>query len=397
MKSRAKLDKPGGFLKACPSVNNKTCFIIHRNIFMALLATACAVLVLLAGCSKGEERKPTAIPAVTVEEVKLSAVDYTIRTTGLVHPWKEARLSFQVPGKISQGPPEEGSTASAGTVLSKLDDAEYLAQIEYARHELELARVEVERTRSDLERLEQLYAQDAIPEKDLEDARFAHRAAKARAGQAESALRRAELSLAHSSLKAPFSGEVLKKLCEEGEMVAAGTPVLVLAQLNPVKISVTVPASELNAWPEGSEVSVKTNASPALPGNKSKNIKAVVHNVSPSAEGYTGSFEVLLKADNPEYDLRPGQVVDVERQVKTGQALWIPLKSVVSRGEELKYVFVYNSSKSTAEQRAVTLGMVAGDRVRVLSGLEAGELVLVMMPSNLKDGARVEVRTSGAN
>lgn len=352
-------------------------------------------LILLAGCSSEEQQHASTIPAVTVEEVKLAAIEDTIHTTGLVLPWKEAKLSFQVPGEILQAPPEEGSIARAGTVLSRLDNAEYLAQVDYARHELELAGVEVERTRSDLQRMEQLYAQDAIPEKDLEDARFAHRAALAREGKAKSALQQAELALAHSYLKAPFTGKVLQKLSEQGEMVAAGTPVLVLAQVDPVKISVTVPAAALSAWTKGAEVTVKGNP-PAFPENKAKKLKGIVHNVSPGAEGSTGSFEVLVKAGNPQFDLRPGQVVQVERPVKTAPALWIPLKAVVSRGEELKYVFTC-SSTNRVKQQPVTLGMVAGDRVQVVDGLQAGDRVVVMMPPDLKDGARVEVKDHGTN
>lgn len=365
---------------------------------LPLYLSLCLALLLLQGCTEQASPKVSSLPVVSLEEVKLSETGLTMETTGLVKPWKEARLSFQVPGKIRQGPTDEGAAAGTGSVLARLDEADYRAQGNSARHQLELARLETERTLADLQRAERLYDAEAIPEKDLEDARFAHRAAVARAGQAESALQQAELALAHCILKAPFAGEVLKKLAEQGEMVAAGTPVLVLGQLDPVKVSVTVAAREVDAWPVGSEALVIPDP---VTGNVetggSGTRKAVVHNVSPVAEGYTGSFEVVLKLDNPGRDLRPGQVVGVERRVKTAPALWIPLKSVVSRGEELKYVFIYQPGDGTVKQQPVTLDGVSGDRVRVIEGLAAGDRVVVMMPGDLKDGARVEVKENGAH
>jgi len=365
----------------------------HRLLTGLVLCLA----ILLPGCTQPAAPQAAPLPVVSVDEVKSSEAGRNIVTTGLVKPWQEAKLSFQVPGLILQGPSEEGLAVARGTVLAVLDNADYKAQAESAGHQLELARVEVERTRADLQRVEQLFAAGAVPEKELDDARFANRAALARAGQAQSALDRAELALSHSSLKAPFAGEILKRLGEKGEMVAAGTPVILLGQLDPVKISVTTASGDTGSWPVGSEALVGAGSVAGTSTGESSGRKAVVHSISPGAEGYTGSFEVVLKLANPSRDLRPGQVVNVQRQVVSAPALWVPLKAVVSRGEALKYVFVYRPGDGTVKQLPVALGPVSGDRIQITQGLEAGDLVLVMMPGDLKDGARVEVKENGAH
>jgi len=357
----------------------------HRLLTSLLLC----LTLLLPGCVQPPEPRAAPLPVVNLEEAKYSKANRNIVTTGLVKPWQEAKLSFQVPGRILQGPSDEGVAVDQGAVLAVLDGADYRAQAESAGHQLELARVEEERTMADLQRVEQLFAAGAVPEKDLKDAQFANRAALARAGQAQSALNQAELAVNYCSLQAPFAGEILKRLAEKGEMVAAGTPVILLGQLNPVKISVTTAAGDTGSWPVGAEALVGT-------GDNSGQ-KAVVHSISPGAEGYTGSFEVVLKLANPGRDLRPGQVVNVQRQVVTAPALWVPLKAVVSRGEALKYVFVYQPGDGTVKQLPVALGSVSGDRIQVTQGLEAGDLVLVMMPGDLKDGARVEVKENGSH
>lgn len=330
----------------------KARFAFKKEIikWAVLIPAFLAVFWVLPGCqtqqTAGQREHPA--PSVTVEEVRQTESWHNIQTTGMVEPWKEARLSFQVAGKIATQPPEEGAGFSSGQALAGLDQADYRAQLEAARYLLELAGVEADRTKADLERCEKLFAQGAVPEQTLENAGFASRAAAARAGQASSAVKLAELAVDHCTFTAPFDGVVLKKLFQEGEMVGAGIPVLVLSQLNPVKLAVTVPAGQAQGWTRDAEVwVVPEKASMAGNNDGGQGIRASVNNVSPGAEGLTGSFRVELKVENQGRHLRPGQVVSVSRRAKTGNGLWIPVKSVVSRGEDLKYVFVLDPDGTT--------------------------------------------------
>lgn len=349
----------------------------------ALTVILVLLVLLLAGCNENPGTRDQPVPRVVVEEIKSSSATSMFQTKGLVKPWRTAKLSFQAGGKIQDGPLELGAAVKEGTVVARLDDAAYRAQMEAARHQRDLAEVEVERTRRDLERCEELFREGAISLKDLDDARDQYKAALAKAGQAGSALKQAALMVEYSTLVAPFSGVILDRLSERGEMVAAGTPVLVLGQTDRVKVVITVPAGQVNSWNEESEALVLSQ--------DSRPFKAEVYKVSPAAQGYTGSFEVELAVANPDKVFSPGQVVSVERQVASGEGLWVPLMAVVSRGEELKHIFILNAD-NTVSQRLVKLGPLAGDRVKVLEGLQAGELVLVMMPENLREGDRVEVK-----
>ncbi|GBF33499.1 Co/Zn/Cd efflux system membrane fusion protein [Desulfocucumis palustris] len=337
--------------------------------------------------------KEKSVPVVTVEEIRQSDTAYNLQTTGMVEPGEEAKLSFQVAGKIIEGPAEEGSVVTAGQILARLDESDYQAQMEAARYQLELATVEMDRCKLDLERYEKLFTSNAISQKTLEDAQLAFRAAQAKAGQAGSSLKQAELMVKHCVLTSTFQGKVLKKTANRGEMVDAGTPVLVLAQLNPVKVVVTAPANQIENWAEGADAWISTGGIPVSTntGDTDK-IKVKIHKVSPGAEGQTGSFRVELKAENPGQVLRPGEVVNVERRVRTRTGLWIPLKSVVSRGEDLEYVFVLAPSGTVVRQQAIKLGTVAGDRIEVVSGLEPGARIAVLMPEDLRDGDTVEVK-----
>jgi len=73
------------------------------------------------------------------------------------------------------------------------------------------------------------------------------------------------------------------------------------------------------------------------------------------------------------------------------------LKSVISRGEDLKYVFVLKPDGSTVDQREIRPGQIAGDLVQVVSGLNTGEQVIVLAPQDLRNGNRVEVTRIGTH
>ena len=340
--------------------------------------------MLISGCKETSTSKSVQpVPKVVVEEAKLSVVESILQTKGTVKPWKLANLSFQIAGKLQEEPLELGTPVEAGRAIAKLDDADYKVQVEAAQKQISLVAVDTERTKRELDRCEQLIAQSAISRKDLDDARDLNKAALAKAGQAETACKQAILMVEHSTLSAPFAGIILDRLIEQGEMVTAGTPVVTLGQTDKVKIAITVPSDQINSWGENTKAVVF-----AQNGHK---YDATVYKVSPEARGDTGSFEIELSVANTKNEFIPGQVVTVEHNLESEKGLWIPLKAVVSYGEALKYIYVLNDNNSVKRSN-VKLGPLAGEKVRIIEGLKAGDRIVVTMPENLRDGGRVEVK-----
>ncbi|ACV62764.1 efflux transporter, RND family, MFP subunit [Desulfofarcimen acetoxidans DSM 771] len=350
----------------------------------SLLAVLLAILtVIVSGCKESPTTRTQPVPKVVVEEVKLSVVESMLQTKGPVKPWKLANLSFQIAGKVNQGPLELGTRVIAGTVIAQLDDADYRVQVEAAQNQMSLIAVDTERTKRDLDRYEQLFSESAISQKDLDDARDQHKAALAKAGQAESAFKQANLMVEHSTLSAPFAGIILDRLIEQGEMVAVGTPVVTLGQTDRVKVAITVPSDQINAWRE--------NARAVVFAQNGHKYDAAVYKVSPEAKGDTGSFEIELAVANTKNEFIPGQVVTVEHRIESEKGLWVPLKAVVSYGEELKYIYILNTNNSVKRSN-VKLGSLSGEKVRVIEGIKAGDRIVVTMPENLREGERVEVK-----
>ena len=351
-----------------------------KKLVVVMLAL---LTMFVSGCKESSTTKAQPVPKVVVEEAKLSVVESKLQTKGMVKPWKLANLSFQIAGKLNQGPLELATPVAAGTVIAKLDDADYRVQVEVAQHQMALAAVDTERTKRDLDRYERLFKESAISQKDMDDARDQHKAALAKAGQAESAFKQATLMVEHSTLSAPFAGVILDRLREQGEMVDAGTPVVTLGQTDRVKVAITVPSDQINDWRE--------NIKAVVFAQNGQKYDALVHKVSPEAKGDTGSFEIELAVANTKNGFIPGQIVTVEHKVESDKGLWVPLKSVVSYGEELKYIYVLNNNNSVKRSN-VKLGSLVGEKVRVIEGLKAGDKIVVTMPESLRDGDRVEVK-----
>lgn len=365
---------------------------LAQIMFVLIMVLA---LEYISGCENRQDISNNSVPRVVTADIKESSITKTITTSGTVSPWEEATLSFGLAGEIVEGPYEEGKDVLNGTTIAKLDDAGYRIQVDLAKSKLNLAKIEYEHLNKRFLRFEQLQATGAISQQDFEDTKYAFEIAEANLKYAEDSLKHAELALAHCNLKSPFEGVVLQRMYKQGETVSEGTPVVTIGQVNNTKIKISIPAVQIPFWDEGKQVHIIKENSPLPSAVK---YKASVYKVAPKADENSGMFEVELKLENSGQQFKPGELVTVQYQENTSNSIWIPLKSVISRGESLKYVFVLiNNEKDTVCQRPVKLGEIAGDLVNVVQGLGKGDKILVIMPENLRDGDKVQVVENETN
>ncbi|MDF9408657.1 efflux RND transporter periplasmic adaptor subunit [Pelotomaculum isophthalicicum JI] len=328
---------------------------------------------------------------------------------GIVKPFKEAKLGFQVSGRI-QGPVlDEGTLVEEGSVLASLDPADYQAQVEAAGAATEAARAGIEqaaavlgqaeaayrKAQQDYERVKSLYEAKAVSKAQFDDAGTQLSVAAAKYHEAQSGYNEGQgasvsdyhkaqalasqsrLQLSHTKLTAPFKGTVLKKAGEVGEMVSAGTPVYVIGDLDRIKIEVTVAAAELNNWQASDPVDV---TSPDQPGRNWPGEVTLVH---PAADSQTGTFLIEVSVDNPGHLLKPGMVARVASRRQTRATVWVPVGALVKRGSEVT-VFVIRDDKSFTKK--ITTGDTIGNQIEITSGLDPGEELVVRGALYLHDG-----------
>ncbi|BDG09121.1 efflux RND transporter periplasmic adaptor subunit [Anaeromyxobacter paludicola] len=360
------------------------------------------VALLLAGCGR-HAPPPAPPPAVRVQVVApATGGGAGGRWSGVVQPSSLVPLSFRVPGYVAEllqvraggrgRAVAEGDRVRKGEVLARLRDAEFRDKVAQAAGQAAAAAAAAEKARLDFERATRLGATHSVTRPELEAARAQRDATRAQRDAAEGALSEARLALRDTALAAPLDGDVVRKAVEPGALVGPGTLAFAVAQVSTVKVVVGVPDVVLRTIAPGQPVTVTSDA---LPGRR---LDARVSRVPSAADPVTRNFEIEVEIPNPDRLWKPGMVAAVELAGPAAPARVAPLlpfsaftEAAGERGRFAVVVVEGDGAAATARLRPVTLGEVTGNQVAVVSGLAAGERVVVTGAPLLADGQRVEV------
>jgi RND family efflux transporter MFP subunit len=336
--------------------------------------------------------------------------------TGYVTARRQATVSAKITGKVKTVLIEEGQRVTEGEVLATLDDAEARAdlglrqaQVAAARAglaEIEAALANAER---ELERQRELAARKLTSVAALDTARTQAEALSARLASQQSAVKVAEQSL-HASrvqldntiVRAPFAGVVTVKAAQPGEMispVSAGggsirTGIGTIVDMDSLEIQVDVSEAYINRVQAGQPVEAVLNAYPDW------RIPAEVIAIVPTADRSKATVKVRIALQSKDPRIVPEMGVRVafleERAANAGasaapvsRGVLVPPAAIRDDGGN-SIAFVIKDGR--AERRALALGGMLGDSRQVLTGLSAGESVVVEAPPSLKDGDAIEIQ-----
>lgn len=322
------------------------------------------------GGARQDARRPAS--AVEVLEVAVERVAERRQLFGDVDAWRMIPLSFKVGGRIARLTVEEGDRVERGQLVALLDARDY-------RLQRDLARAQVEALQPHLERTRQLVRERALPRAKLDEIEGKMNAARIQRSQA-----RAQLSYAR--LRAPLGAIVLQKRVSVGDLVGPTRPVVVLADLRRVKVILPVAQRDLRHFSRGMAIELTARG---LPGT----FRGEVHSVGYAADKTTRTFPVTVKVPNPApHALRVGMIVEARVTVTTHEGIFVPL-DLVSRDEH-GAPRVLLARKGRAVERAVELGPLVGQRVRVVKGLAPGDAVI--QRGLVNPGDRVAIGKAGA-
>jgi RND family efflux transporter MFP subunit len=210
------------------------------------------------------------------------------------------------------------------------------------------------------------------------------RAAAAEARRAAAALRLSRVTLGYSVLKAPFSGVVVARHADPGDLVAPGTPILTIEDAV-YRLEADVPETYMPHLSVGQRVECTIDA---LPGSASaRSVTAVISEIVPAGDAASRTFTV--KADLPQMPgLKSGLFGRLRFPVDTKTSVTVPKSAVWERGG-VTGVFVIDG-QNTARVRLVKTGKTLDGRVEIVSGLSEGETVAVTNVGKLSDAAKVK-------
>jgi RND family efflux transporter MFP subunit len=355
----------------------------------------------------------SAVPVTTFTVESPAAANGTVlNASGYVVARRLATVSSKVTGRVAEVLFEEGAEVKAGQVLARLerdtDEAQYAvarANAEAARRslrEIEVrladARRTLERNRSLVER--KLVSQSVLDGAEAEVAALGARLAAARAevDVADAQVDLSQQGLADLEIRAPFSGVVLSKDAQPGEMVSpmsAGggftrTGVATIVDMDSREVEVDVNESYINRVSAGQQVEGVLDAYPDL------RIPAHVISIVPTADRQKATVRVRIGLDQLDPRILPDMGIKVSFLEDTAQAsaqaaFEVPAGAIVRDGDAA-FVWVVRDGK--VEQRAVSTGAARDGQVPVTDGLTGGESIVVDAPKRLREGAVVELKAA---
>lgn len=336
------------------------------------------------GCGGHEpHRRPLASVAARTIAVEVTEGPAWIDAVGSLRSAREATLSSKVMGTVVQIRKQAGETIRRGEILIVVDSRDVEGQISSAKGALAQAKAAASIAETNLRRYEQLFAKEAASQLELDQARFQYETAMGAVAQAEGAVATASSYRSYAEIPSPIDGRVVDRFCEVGDMAAPGRPLMKVEDGSRLRIDVSLPETAHDAARAGDSVEVRV---PALGDLR---LVGRVTEVVPAADPMTRSF--LVKIDLPENPaLRSGLYGHAMIPAGVRQAIRVPADALVTRGG-LTGLFVAESGR--AAFRLVTARPDADGRLEVLSGLSAGERLILDPPADLQVGQPIEVRS----
>jgi multidrug efflux system membrane fusion protein len=343
-----------------------------------------AFTLLLGGCSRPA---PTEEPirAVKVLTVGVEGMRAGGEFAGEVRARVESRLGFRVGGKIVRRQVELGQRVKAGDILAQLDPQDYQLAAQAAKAQVTAALTNRDLAAADFKRYKELREQNFISGAELERRDAALKAAQAQLDQASAQGSVQGNQAGYTTLVADVSGVVTAVEAEVGQVVAAGTPVVRIAQDGPRDVVFAVPEDKVSQVKMGSGVEIRTwGAQTALRG--------VVREVAASADPVTRTFGV--KVSIPTMDALPlGATVTVVPQAldRSGvQVIKLPTSALRQDGQS-SAVWVLDTASMTVKLQPIQIATADGNDVVVSGGLQPGMQVVSAGVHVLSPGQKVTI------
>ena len=354
------------------------------------------------------ERDRRAVPgAVEVMPVKQTTIQDIGYFTGTLYPKSEYIVAPKVGGRLERLYVDIGDRVKRGQLIARLEDAEYLQQVDQAEAELEVARAKIEETRSNLgiaereyQRAKTLRAKKIASESELESAEAQFKAqsamlkvAKAQFAQQEAALKASQVRLSYTQIKASWEdgGDyrvVGERFVHEGTMLAPNASIVSILEIGDLTAVIHIIERDYSKIVIGQEAVVTTDAYPG------RRFFGKVVRIAPLLRETSREARIEIEVPNPDQRLRPGMYVRIQVEFEKHQdALVVPMSALIKR-QSRAGVFVVDTEKRIARFIPVTVGIANDHWVEVVDPPLTG-LVVTLGQHLLSDGSPVILPDSG--
>lgn len=329
-----------------------------------------AVALALCSCGGKKAQKGAAavkeeqLPAVKVVDAKSEIVPIDEKYSVTLQAYAINNIAPQSGGRIISIKAEVGDFVEKGQVLAQMDKAQ-----------LEQAELQLNNLKSEYDRAKALYEKGGVSKSDFETIELQYKVANTTY----------ENLLTNTILMSPLNGVVSARNYDEGDMYTMSAPLYVVQQINPIKAFVAVSEKNYSLLKKGIEVEFTPEA---LNG---KTYVGEVTRIHPTVDAATHTIVAEVTINNPKFELRPGMYSSARVIFSKGDAVVVPDTAVLKQqGSGVRTVYVLKAD-GTVELRIVEVGRHIGSEYVILSGVQAGEKVVVSGQSLLRSGIKVEV------
>ena len=367
---------------------------------LAFLLLPPFTLTVLTGCRHDTASVKAASEPVTglqVVEVRTAQIPQASPAVGTVQAKESASLSAQVVGRVNAVLVHEGDRVRVGQTLVRLDNTQARAGVDEAQssvgaaqHQLEAAKAQAALAASTLSRYQMLREQKSVSPQEFDEVSRRSEEASAQLASAQAHLdaqkasaNSANVLAGYSTITAPFAGVVTARHVDPGALASPGIPLIDVDRAGALQLLVTVDESLLNRLQLGSTLAV------SIPSVGPDPVTARIGQIVPAADAASHTF--LVKLDLPTSPhLKAGMYGTASLGGATRSTILVPQSAIVAHGS-IRSVWVIDSQRQ-ASLRYVSLGLPMGSDVEVLSGLSAGEQVVLSPGDRELGGRRIEAR-----
>jgi RND family efflux transporter MFP subunit len=407
-------------IQAKPDLNSLRIQDSHRSgsktgKFLGYASAALGVVVLIAGASFALRNQTPIVEVVTAEKPQAGGLAAILNASGYVTPRRRATIAAKITGRVTGVFFDEGTHVHQGQLLATLDDADARRALDSAKADRNASQaaiadlqVQLHLAQIQLQRAQELRKAGVQSQEQLDTSSSAADSlaakielAKEQVQAADARIREAQQAVDNCVINAPYDGIVVSKDAQVGEMVSpisAGggftrTGIATIVDMNSNEIEVDVNENYIARVKDKQPVTAILDAYPNW------EIPSHVRTVIPTADRQKATVKVRISFDKLDPRILPDMGVKVtfleDAPVKKKDAS-APAVAAVLPNEALheengkKIVFLVKNDR--LERRAVAVGNTQGTQTEILSGLVAGDAVVLRGPVNLQDGQAVQIK-----
>jgi membrane fusion protein, multidrug efflux system len=350
-------------------------FFRYSGLLLLMVSTAS-----FATDADGEaSQEPKGVP-VTVVQAKVTTVILATTVRGNIESLNTPQIAAKVSAEVMTVDVDEGVAVESGQLLASLDDEAFRLSEEAAKADIKRLQVTVKHNKRTLKRDKDLIEKKLVSESKLDDADTALQQSQAELISAKTRLKEAQYLLSHTRILSPVTGVIQIRSISKGDYVNSGDPLFQIVTTDKLRARLFFPETLADVIEPGMDVELT---------HDNETVTGKVSRLRPRLEEGNRALHVLVDFDN-EHNWKPGSSISARVILEEhANAIVVPERALVRRPSGL---VLYRVEDNSVSENVVTTGLTQNALTEVVSGIDAGDTIVLDGAAWLTDGTSVEIQ-----